>query len=355
MPQHTSRTPSASALDKTQSDPAHDVTTPMINFVWKREGVLHKDLTCLCTGKSTDLKGKKGKKNRDPDIAVALFHSLKEVTIHEPNLSRLDMEDYKGLEVVLLLGAAVVKDIYFGDAREAFNIADPLPRNSSGIGAVSGRKSSENVTPAASAPSSVPLTKLQKQPNSFQPRSSAVAAYRQDSSDPQLPPRPQQAFHNIHSPLRPTQHSQPLSGSVLRPQHQPQQQHPRGRQLVPPHAPPFPPRVTQALQPEYRPSPSHPPQPRTMQVQQYPRPRLPAHPRPVNFSAPSQQVPGPLQTQHQVDASTKPQTQLRSNGLSVSTGTPATRKSFWNLRAGSETGEGNGKGSRLLKKASSVW
>ena len=53
------------------------------------------------TGKSTDPTGKK--KSKEPDIAVALFAGLKEITIYEPNLYRVEMEDYKGLEVVLLL------------------------------------------------------------------------------------------------------------------------------------------------------------------------------------------------------------------------------------------------------------
>lgn len=123
MPQTTFRAPSASTLDRTLDDPAASATTVKLNFVWRRESKLSKDLTCFMTGKSTDAVAKK--KHRDPDIAIALFRSLREMTIYEPNLSRVDMEDPKGLEVVLLVAAAAIKDIYFSsNMREAFNIVD---------------------------------------------------------------------------------------------------------------------------------------------------------------------------------------------------------------------------------------
>lgn len=40
-------------------------------------------------------------------------------------MSRVEVEDTKGLEVVLILGAAVIKDIYFNASRELFNIGTP--------------------------------------------------------------------------------------------------------------------------------------------------------------------------------------------------------------------------------------
>ncbi|KAK1024747.1 hypothetical protein LTR33_017856 [Friedmanniomyces endolithicus] len=51
---------------------------------------------------------------------------MRELTIYEPNLGRVDIEDPKGLEIVLLLSAVVIKDIFFGNKdniRETFNIA----------------------------------------------------------------------------------------------------------------------------------------------------------------------------------------------------------------------------------------
>lgn len=121
MPQDTFRAPSASMLDKSQNDPAAANTTPKINFSWKRESKLSKDLTCYVRGKSTDVIKKKSK---EPDIAVAYFKSLKELTIYEPNLYRVEMQDAKGLEVVMLLSAAVIKEVYHGNMHKAFNISD---------------------------------------------------------------------------------------------------------------------------------------------------------------------------------------------------------------------------------------
>ncbi|KAI9808884.1 MAG: hypothetical protein M1827_007159 [Pycnora praestabilis] len=129
MPQRTFRQPSQSSLDRSQSDPAVAETTPKINFMWKRESKLSKVLICSLTGKSTNPDGTR-KKNKEPDITVALFKSLREMTIYEPNMHRVEVEDAKGLEVVMLLGGAVIRDIYFKNIKEAFNITD-IPRRDS--------------------------------------------------------------------------------------------------------------------------------------------------------------------------------------------------------------------------------
>ena len=124
MPETTFRQPSASSLDRGQSDPASIATTPKINFVWRKESKFGSDLTCFMTGKSTDTAVKK-KSKRDPDIAVALWRSMRELTIYEPNLSRIDIEDPKGFECVLLLSAVVIKDLYFSGKehmRDLFNL-----------------------------------------------------------------------------------------------------------------------------------------------------------------------------------------------------------------------------------------
>ncbi|KAK7534896.1 uncharacterized protein J3D65DRAFT_629332 [Phyllosticta citribraziliensis] len=152
MPQVTFRLPSASTLDRTLNDPAADITTPKLNFVWRRESKLSKDLTCYMTGKSTD-PAKKKKKSKEPDIAVALFRSLREVTVYESNLFRVEMEDPKGLEVVLLLSAAAIRDIYFGQINQVFNVSDPR-KNS---GAMITRKKTLPLEPARVATPAVAL------------------------------------------------------------------------------------------------------------------------------------------------------------------------------------------------------
>lgn len=134
MPQDVFRLPSASSLDKGASDPSSLATTPKVNFVWRKEGRLSKDLTCFMTGRSTDTKKKSNRK--DPDIAIGLWRQMRELTIYEPNLGRVDMEDPKGLEVVLLLSAVVIKDLYFtsrDQLREMFNVSDsPVRKLSAG-------------------------------------------------------------------------------------------------------------------------------------------------------------------------------------------------------------------------------
>lgn len=131
MPQHTFRMPSASALDRSQNDPAVAETTPKVTFKWKRDGKLSRDLTCLLAGKSTD-----GRRSKEADITIAMFKGGKEITLYQPNLHRVEVEDTKGLEVVLLLGAVVIRDIFFNASKDMFNISSPpatTRKNSAGI------------------------------------------------------------------------------------------------------------------------------------------------------------------------------------------------------------------------------
>ncbi|KAF4553033.1 Hypothetical protein D9617_8g050460 [Elsinoe fawcettii] len=160
MPATSFRTPSVSALDRTQSDPLATPTTTKLQFVWRKESKLSKDFTCFMTGRSTDTVSKKSK--RDPDIAIALFRSLREITIYEPNLSRVEMEDLKGLELVLLLSAVTIRDIYISNnLREIFNIEEPPTRKlSSG-----GRK----VVPTPSQLPPQPAKPLQRIPTTVNP------------------------------------------------------------------------------------------------------------------------------------------------------------------------------------------
>ncbi|KIV99322.1 uncharacterized protein PV09_08982 [Verruconis gallopava] len=138
MPQQTFRLPSASSLDYSTNDPAAEATTPQINFVWKRDG--RKELKCFVTGKSTD-KGKKKKGGKEPPIIVAIFEDFKDLTIYEPNLHRVEIEDYKGLEITLLLSATVIRDMWCGQKKDCFNTG-AVPRKNSAGGGLLNRKSS---------------------------------------------------------------------------------------------------------------------------------------------------------------------------------------------------------------------
>ena len=123
FPIQTFRQPSASTLDRTQSDPTACAVTPKIEFRWKRESKFGKDMMCFLSGKSKNPDGSK-KKHKEPDIPMAFFRHLKELTVYEPNLSRIEMEDPKGFEVVLLLVAITIRDVYFRHMREIFNISE---------------------------------------------------------------------------------------------------------------------------------------------------------------------------------------------------------------------------------------
>ncbi|RKF78314.1 hypothetical protein GcM1_212034 [Golovinomyces cichoracearum] len=117
MPVNSFRVPSSSVLDQSQNAPALSNSTPKITFKWKRDVKLSRDIACYLIGKNTD-----GKKRKEPDITVAYYKGGKTLTLYEPNMRRIEVEDTKGLEIVLLLSAVVIKDIFFNASREMFNI-----------------------------------------------------------------------------------------------------------------------------------------------------------------------------------------------------------------------------------------
>jgi hypothetical protein len=125
------------------------------------------------SGKSTE-----GRRNKEPDITVAMFKGGKNLTLYEPNMHRVDVEDVKGLEVVFLLSAAVIKDIYFNANREMFNISSPnitsSKRKNSGP-LIAGKPSgsppimSGGFTPAPPPRQNVPPSQIPPQQN-FRPQ-----------------------------------------------------------------------------------------------------------------------------------------------------------------------------------------
>ncbi|KAL6229981.1 hypothetical protein BDW75DRAFT_82889 [Aspergillus navahoensis] len=143
MPQHSFRVPTGSTLDRIQIDPAAADTTPKLRFSWKKDGKLSKDLTCLLRGKTTAIPETKTK-SKEPDITVSIFKGLRELTVYEPNLYRVEMEDFKGLEVVLMLGAITIRDVYFASPKEAFRIS---------------RQNSASASPTSNSPTTTPPTK----------------------------------------------------------------------------------------------------------------------------------------------------------------------------------------------------
>ncbi|KAF7585457.1 hypothetical protein BBP40_010884 [Aspergillus hancockii] len=152
MPQQSFRQPSSSTLDRTQTDPAAADTTPKLRFSWRKDSKLSKDLTCLLSGKTTTLSEAKAK-SKEPDITLSIFQGLRELTLYEPNLYRVEMEDFKGLEVVLLLGAVTIRDVYFTAMKDAFNLersaVAPVPTRPSAAATAATVTNASNVAPAA--------------------------------------------------------------------------------------------------------------------------------------------------------------------------------------------------------------
>ncbi|KAF3770455.1 hypothetical protein M406DRAFT_219713, partial [Cryphonectria parasitica EP155] len=120
--------PTPSQLDRQGGNQAGGIADfrPRNMFKWKREGRLTKDMTCYNVGKSL---GKH--KSKEPDITIALFKMGREtaVTVYEPNLRRVEMEDRKGLDIVLVLGAEVIRDLYLAPEKrpDLFNTGTVVP------------------------------------------------------------------------------------------------------------------------------------------------------------------------------------------------------------------------------------
>ncbi|KAK0388406.1 hypothetical protein NLU13_4650 [Sarocladium strictum] len=126
VPERSFRTPTASKVDAEVGQELVPELIPKVMFRWKRDSRLSKDMTCYMSGKSVG-----GKKNKEPDITVALFRQARHesnVTIYEPNMARVDVEDRKGLEVILLLTAEIIRDLYLVPRSDPFNTAGaPAP------------------------------------------------------------------------------------------------------------------------------------------------------------------------------------------------------------------------------------
>jgi len=143
LPVQTFKLPSASELDRDPGRGSPADIVPRVMFRWKKDGRLSKDMTCYLCGKNMG-----GRKNKEPDITVALFKAARDsiVTIYEPNLHRVEVEDRKGLELVILFGAEVIKDLYISPKMDIFNVAG----SSAGAAVTSGRR--KNSRPSGTTP-----------------------------------------------------------------------------------------------------------------------------------------------------------------------------------------------------------
>ncbi|OAA57300.1 hypothetical protein ISF_07221 [Cordyceps fumosorosea ARSEF 2679] len=155
MPEQTFKPPSASQIDQDSASAGLAELTPKVLFRWKRDSRLSKDMTCYMTGRSFG-----GKKSKEPDITIAMYHASSKqstVTIYEPNMARVEVEDRKGLEVVLLLSAEVIRDLYLMPKQNPFNTSGaPVPVGSTETHAATSPTSSSPPAQAAFASGALP-------------------------------------------------------------------------------------------------------------------------------------------------------------------------------------------------------
>ncbi|KAI5457690.1 hypothetical protein BGZ63DRAFT_427728 [Mariannaea sp. PMI_226] len=139
IPERTFKQPSSSRIDQDADAPPATELIPKLVFRWKKDGRLSKDMTCYMTGKSVG-----GQKSKEPDITVAFFRAKNDstLTIYEPNMARVEVEDRKGLELSLLMSAEVIRDFYLNPRQNPFNVSGPA-------GATTGRR--RTTSPQASS------------------------------------------------------------------------------------------------------------------------------------------------------------------------------------------------------------
>ncbi|KAJ4408447.1 hypothetical protein N0V85_004233 [Neurospora sp. IMI 360204] len=150
LPVQTFKQPSASELDRENGGLPPPDLMPRVMFRWKKDSKLSKDMTLYMCGKNLG-----GRRNKEPDITIAMFKTTTRrdgesvVTVYQPNLHRVEMEDRKGLELVLLLGAEVIKDLYLSPKADVFNVGG----GGSPVGVAGRRKNSK----PTSTPPGVPI------------------------------------------------------------------------------------------------------------------------------------------------------------------------------------------------------
>ncbi|KAM0250308.1 hypothetical protein ACHAP5_002369 [Fusarium lateritium] len=164
LPERSFKLPSASQIDQEHRPPITELV-PKVVFRWKRDGRLSKDMTCYMTGRNVG-----GKKSKEPDITVAFFRAKHDsiMTIYEPNMARVEIEDRRGLEITLLMSAETIKDLYLNPSQDPFHL----------LASTNGRRR-QNSRPAADSstgptmtgalnnnrPSSPPRTQAPAQPS----------------------------------------------------------------------------------------------------------------------------------------------------------------------------------------------
>ncbi|KAI5840361.1 hypothetical protein BZA05DRAFT_468141 [Tricharina praecox] len=116
LPKSSFLPPTQSALDASYRPPVSETLT----FRWRKEGInmlTRSQLKCsLVSG------------GDEPDTVLAMYSGVGdkngkggELVVYESNFRRVEMQDLKGLEMVLLLSSRVVADVWFSGSSAIFN------------------------------------------------------------------------------------------------------------------------------------------------------------------------------------------------------------------------------------------
>ncbi|KAK6343727.1 hypothetical protein TWF730_011316 [Orbilia blumenaviensis] len=179
LPRRSFRQPTGSRLDaelaRNNALPPTDVST----FRWRKDGgvVSKTSLRCAMLSPASNSGDRHAKKKGggEPDITVAIMDKLKDVTIYQPSLQRVDVEDKKGLEVALLLTATVIADIYFTPPSTSFNVGIQPSISASSSPNVRPQRPLPTVVPTPVAPAPVPSAPVGLNANDGRRRSNSIS------------------------------------------------------------------------------------------------------------------------------------------------------------------------------------
>ncbi|PWW77987.1 hypothetical protein C7212DRAFT_25807, partial [Tuber magnatum] len=197
LPKTSFLPPTASKLDAASAAHRNALShLPRATFRWRKEGgVLSKSmLRCSLVSPANLGNGPKRAGGNEPDIPIATFEGLGDrkgtgdITIYQSNLKRVEVEDLKGLEVVLLLSAMAIGDMWFCPTNLMFNLTPAS--TSSPVTAAAAVASPNSERRRTSSTPSIPPPVIVTPTTQHPPR----ATYPQNrrTSHPQHTPPPQQ-------------------------------------------------------------------------------------------------------------------------------------------------------------------
>lgn len=129
LPKRSFVTPSNAGIDAYYRPPETG-DEERLTFRWRKEGgaLSRKQLRCSLVSPGNLPNSKKKQGAGEPDVTVAIFEGLGdkkgagELVMMEGGLKRVECEDIKGLEMVLVMGARIINDVYFCNTQRIFEM-----------------------------------------------------------------------------------------------------------------------------------------------------------------------------------------------------------------------------------------